>query len=56
LNLIEAGRVTVVRGAWTKEFVEELEQFPEGIHDDQVDAVSIAHEELTKPLPKLLLA
>ena len=56
LNLIEAGRVTVVRTAWTKEFIEELENFPEGSHDDQVDAVSIAHEELTKPLPKLLLA
>jgi predicted phage terminase large subunit-like protein len=56
LNLIEAGRVTIVRGLWTKEFVEELEQFPEGIHDDQVDAVSIAHEELTTPLPKLLIA
>jgi predicted phage terminase large subunit-like protein len=56
LNLIEAGRVTIVRGLWTKEFVEELGQFPESSHDDQVDAVSIAFEELTKPLPKLLIA
>jgi predicted phage terminase large subunit-like protein len=56
LNLIEAGRVTVVRGAWTKDFIDELEQFPDSGRDDQVDAVSIAHEELTKPLPKLLIA
>lgn len=56
LNLIEAGRVVIVRGPWNKEFIEELETFPEGIHDDQCDAVSIAHEELTKPIKKMLLA
>jgi predicted phage terminase large subunit-like protein len=55
-NLIEAGKVVLVRGAWNKEFVEELETFPEGLHDDQIDAVSIAHEELTKPPVKLLIA
>ncbi len=56
LNLIEAGRVTIVRGPWNKDFLEELQTFPEGIHDDQCDAVSIGHEELTKPAAKLLLA
>lgn len=56
LNLIEAGRVVIVRGPWNKDFIEELQTFPEGIHDDQCDAVSIAHEELTKPVKKMLLA
>lgn len=56
LNLIEAGRVVIVRGPWNKEFLEELETFPDGIHDDMVDAVSVAYEELTKPPVDLLLA
>lgn len=40
LNKIEAKRVFIVRGAWNKDFIDELEQFPAGTHDDQVDAVS----------------
>jgi predicted phage terminase large subunit-like protein len=36
----EAGKVFLVRGAWVAEFLAEAEQFPEGRHDDQVDAVS----------------
>jgi|GEM_PF-2864084 len=47
LNKIEAGRVFLVRGVWTKEFVNELDSFPFGNHDDQVDAVSTAWEMLT---------
>lgn len=46
LNLIEAGKVCVVRGDWNKDFLNELELFPEARHDDQVDAVSIAWEML----------
>ena len=33
------GRVKLVRGPWNREFLDELEAFPEG-HDDQVDALS----------------
>ncbi len=44
LNKIEAGRVFLVRGPWNKEFIAELEVFPLGDHDDQVDAVSTAWE------------
>lgn len=35
-----AGNVKIVRGRWNDVFVQELEQFPEGNHDDQVDALS----------------
>jgi predicted phage terminase large subunit-like protein len=47
LNKIEAKRVFLVRGPWTKEFIYELESFPFGNNDDQVDAVSTAWEMLT---------
>lgn len=36
----EAGKVYLVRGSWIGEFLSELETFPHGRHDDQVDAVS----------------
>jgi predicted phage terminase large subunit-like protein len=32
--------VHIVRGPWNEAFVSELEQFPEGSHDDQVDGLS----------------
>lgn len=56
LNLIEAGKVHLVRGAWNKAFVEELRVFPDGNHDDQVDAVSVAWETCNPKKRKLLLA
>lgn len=57
LNLIEAGKVVIVRGPWNKDFLDELETFPDGLHDDQIDAVSIGFEDTgKKPKGKLLLA
>jgi predicted phage terminase large subunit-like protein len=44
----EAGNVKLLRGAWIGAFLDELEIFPAGAHDDQVDAVSGAFEVLTK--------
>jgi predicted phage terminase large subunit-like protein len=39
----EGGAVKLLRGAWNKDFLDELEVFPfGGRHDDQVDAVSLA--------------
>lgn len=55
LNLVEAGRVYMVTDRWNKEFTLELEKFPLGSHDDQVDAISIAFEGLMD-VPMLLLA
>ena len=36
----EQGNVKLVRGPWIGEFLDELEAFPGGGHDDQVDAAS----------------
>jgi len=55
LNLVEAGRVYMVRAPWNKEFELELEKFPLGNHDDQVDGVSIAYKGLID-VPKFLIA
>jgi predicted phage terminase large subunit-like protein len=43
----EAGNVKLVRGPWNDDFVRELEGFPVARHDDQVDALSGAHEILS---------
>lgn len=45
----EAGRVWLPRNApWLSEFVRELTEFPNGRHDDQVDAFSYAAIEVTR--------
>lgn len=36
----EQGNVFIRRGAWNEAFLDELEAFPEGNHDDQVDSAS----------------
>lgn len=42
-----AGRVRLVRGPWNTDYIAELTGFPnEAIHDDQVDASSLAFTEL----------
>lgn len=43
---INAGNVRLVRGEWNKAYLEEMRQFPFGKHDDQVDATSLAFNEL----------
>ena len=42
----QAGNVKVLAGDWNEEYFAELEAFPEGGHDDQVDASSDAFNEL----------
>jgi predicted phage terminase large subunit-like protein len=42
----EAGEVKLVAGPWIDEFLSELASFPEGLHDDQVDALSGAFSAL----------
>lgn len=43
----EHGNVKIVRGAWNNALLDELTLFPEGAHDDQVDAVSGAIGQLS---------
>lgn len=52
----EMGRVFIVRGKWNAAFLDELEQFPNGNHDDQVDAVSGAFSFVTEAQLKLAIA
>jgi len=42
----ERGDVRLVRGPWIQSFLEEVELFPHGPHDDMVDAVSKARAKL----------
>ncbi len=43
----EAGNIKLVRGSWIGAFLDEIEGFPGGAHDDQVDALSGAFAQLT---------
>ncbi len=47
-GLWEAGNVFVPSDIWADDFVEELVTFPNGAHDDQVDAMTMALNHLTK--------
>jgi predicted phage terminase large subunit-like protein len=40
------GRLGMLRAAWNATFIEELAAFPSGVHDDQVDALSLAFSKL----------
>lgn len=42
----EAGNIKVLRAPWNEEFFSELENFPDGKHDDIVDVLSGAFNEL----------
>jgi predicted phage terminase large subunit-like protein len=40
------GRIGMVRARWNSAFIEELASFPGGVHDDQVDALSLAFNKI----------
>lgn len=46
---VNVGNVLMLRGAWNEAFREELRLFPNGSHDDQVDAASRAFLQLLGP-------
>jgi phage terminase large subunit-like protein len=48
---VEQGRVYFVRGPWLDQLVDELEEFPGGAHDDQVDALSLGFKVLGDRVP-----
>jgi predicted phage terminase large subunit-like protein len=45
----EAGNLKLVNGPWIGDFLDEAEAFPLGSHDDQLDAVSGAFNQLARP-------
>jgi predicted phage terminase large subunit-like protein len=51
----EQGYVKLVEGAWNRAFVEELCAFPNGAHDDQVDAASAAFRALVRRRPLVVV-
>jgi predicted phage terminase large subunit-like protein len=42
----EGGAVKLLRGGWNRDFLNEIEAFPFGKHDDQVDAAALAFAKL----------
>jgi predicted phage terminase large subunit-like protein len=44
----EHGFVKLVEAPWNRDFVDELSAFPNGAHDDQVDAASAAFRALLR--------
>lgn len=46
----KGGRVKVITGGWIAPFLDEMDAFPEGSHDDQVDALSGAFNTLASAI------
>jgi predicted phage terminase large subunit-like protein len=46
---VNVGNVLMLRGSWNGELIEEMRMFPNGRHDDQVDALSRAFSEMIVP-------
>ena len=51
---VESGKVFYCPAEWNKDFFDEIERFPLGTHDDQVDAASGAFNELSKGASMIL--
>jgi predicted phage terminase large subunit-like protein len=45
---VNIGNVKMLRGDWNKALIEELRNFPNGTHDDQVDGCSDGFTELNE--------
>jgi predicted phage terminase large subunit-like protein len=46
---VNVGNVSMLRAGWNTPLRDELANFPNGVHDDQVDAFSAAYEKLLPP-------
>jgi len=44
----QQGNVLILRGPWNKEYLREMESFPDGAHDDYVDASSDSFSSIAK--------
>lgn len=47
----EVGNVLILKGQWNERFFEQLENFPEGTHDDDADATSRAFNAISQNRP-----
>tara|TARA_R100001244_G_scaffold9274_1_gene11343 strand:+ start:10481 stop:11938 length:1458 start_codon:yes stop_codon:yes gene_type:complete len=48
VGMIESGRVTLIEGKWTDNFVSQCSQFPNARHDDMVDCLQMALDRSNK--------
>lgn len=48
LGVIESGNVHMVAADWNAKLVDEIEAFPNGNHDDQISALSLAYKKIVK--------
>lgn len=46
---MNVGNISLLKAGWNGPLVDELSSFPNGVHDDQVDALSSAYERLLPP-------
>ena len=46
--IFEAGNIFIARAAWNELFIRHFTEFPEGSHDDVVDAVAGAYNHLNR--------
>lgn len=44
------GNVVMINSSWNRAFIEELRLFPNGVNDDQVDALSDAYNNFVRPI------
>ncbi len=51
----EARNVKLVRGPWNADFLDEIESFPDGPHDDQVDAAAGARNALAAARDRIIV-
>lgn len=51
----EAGNIAIVAGQWNRDFLDEISLFPNGAHDDQVDAVTGAFYNISSRKVRLLV-
>ena len=52
---VNAGNAVMVRGAWNRDFTDELRTFPNGLYSDQVDAASRGFAALLEPEAKSMV-
>lgn len=55
-SLMGAGAIRIVKAPWNRAYVEEMEYFPRGDHDDQVDATSLAFLKIARQKKRWLVA
>lgn len=54
-QIFYAGNVHLLKAPWNKRFIEHFTSFPDGTHDDYVDATAVLYHEFDKPTSRLIM-